>query len=273
MDRIEAGEGFTEMPFSAVEVVAMARGRGLEVQFELGGKHSGAFTGTAVEHLIDQGRRWLDAGALRLVVEARVESAQGVGLFDSEGNFNARFADRFAAAFGHEVLVFEAPEQAKPVCFAESFRTERPPFQRAGSRNCCASKSTVAGFTRMHSRTITCDPACPLRRRVEMAARVVIDCFPASVKQYVADHVIVVVDVIRATTTAVTSVTLVRPLCRRFGGCGIPDCREAPESSHGRRELGGTLAPGFEINNSPSELADRSTSIGPPCSYLRPAPS
>jgi len=34
--------------------------------------------------LIEQGQRWLDAGATQLVIEAR-ESARGVGLFDEKG--------------------------------------------------------------------------------------------------------------------------------------------------------------------------------------------
>src|SRR5437764_8424102 len=61
--RIECGEGFTDMPLPAADVVGMAVGRGLEVQFELGKKHTGAFTAAVVRELIDQGRRWLDAGA------------------------------------------------------------------------------------------------------------------------------------------------------------------------------------------------------------------
>jgi phosphosulfolactate synthase len=50
-----------------------------------------------------------------LVVEGR-ESARGVGLFDDEGKFNASFADRFANAFGFNVVIFEAPN--KPSQFA-----------------------------------------------------------------------------------------------------------------------------------------------------------
>src|SRR5262245_50197903 len=79
--RIECGEGFTDMPLSAREVLRMAEARGLEVQFELGKKHGGAFSTDTAGQLIEQGRRWLDAGAQELVVEAR-ESAKGVGLFD-----------------------------------------------------------------------------------------------------------------------------------------------------------------------------------------------
>jgi phosphosulfolactate synthase len=108
--RIECGEGFTDMPLPPAQVVKMAQQRGLEVQFELGKKHTGAFNEDVVRGLIDQGKRWLDAGALQLVVEAR-ESARGVGLFDDDGNFNAAFADRFASAFGLDIVLFEAPNK------------------------------------------------------------------------------------------------------------------------------------------------------------------
>ncbi len=113
--RIECGEGFTDMPLPARDVMRMAEERGLDVQFELGKKHAGAFTEETVRGLIEQGQRWLDAGALQLVVEAR-ESAKGVGLFDDEGKFNRAFADRFAQAFGLETVIFEAPN--KPSQFA-----------------------------------------------------------------------------------------------------------------------------------------------------------
>lgn len=108
--RIECGEGFTDMPLAPATVVKMAHERGLEVQFELGKKHTGAFNESAVEQLIEQGKRWLDAGALQLVVEAR-ESACGVGLFDDTGKFNSAFADRFAKAFGLDIVLFEAPNK------------------------------------------------------------------------------------------------------------------------------------------------------------------
>lgn len=113
--RIECGQGFTDMPLPAAEVVTMAQQRGLEVQFELGKKHSGAFDAAVMSELLEQGRRWLDAGAIELVIEAR-ESASEVGLFDAAGNLNRAFADRFANAFGLRTVAFEAPN--KPSQFA-----------------------------------------------------------------------------------------------------------------------------------------------------------
>ena len=115
MTRIEAGAGFTDMPVAPTEVVRMARERGLEVQFELGKKHEGAFDTDVVAGLIDLGRSWLDAGAAQLVIEAR-ESAQSVGLFDAGGKLNAEYAERFVDAFGLETAIFEAP--TKPSQFA-----------------------------------------------------------------------------------------------------------------------------------------------------------
>lgn len=115
LTRIECGEGFTDMPLQPSAVLAMAGERGLDVQFELGKKHGGSFTEDVVGGLIEQGRRWLDAGALQIVVEGR-ESADEVGLFRSGGALNRSQADRFAEAFGLELVCFEAP--TKPSQFA-----------------------------------------------------------------------------------------------------------------------------------------------------------
>jgi phosphosulfolactate synthase len=113
--RIECGEGFTDLLLQPDDVIRLAYGRGLEVQFELGKKHTGAFLDSVVEQLIEQGRRWIGAGARQLVLEAR-ESACGVGLFDEQGNLNCSYADRFAKAFGLGMITFEAPN--KPSQFA-----------------------------------------------------------------------------------------------------------------------------------------------------------
>ena len=112
---IEAGEGFTDQTLDPREIIGMAEERGLEVQFEVGKKHGGTFTDDVVGELIDQGKRWLDAGAKKIVVEGR-ESAENVGLFDAHGKVNAGFAERFVAAYGIDQTIFEAPN--KPSQFA-----------------------------------------------------------------------------------------------------------------------------------------------------------
>jgi phosphosulfolactate synthase len=121
--RIECGEGFTELNLPAPTVVQMAAARGLEVQFELGKKHGGAFTDQVVRDLIRLGQAWLDAGARQLIVEAR-ESARGVGLFDESGVFNAPLADQLVAAFGHGTVVFEAPDKRSQFALLDHFGAE-----------------------------------------------------------------------------------------------------------------------------------------------------
>jgi phosphosulfolactate synthase len=118
--RIEAGQGFTDTALDAGKVVAMTQERGLDLQFELGSKHAGAFTPAMVDGLVEQGRRWLQAGAVELVIEAR-ESARGVGLFDGEGRFDPRLAERFAEAFGLDRVVFEAPTKASQFTLLDHF--------------------------------------------------------------------------------------------------------------------------------------------------------
>ena len=94
----------------------MADERGLEVQFELGKKHDGAFTADVVDGLIEQGQRWLDAGAHQVVIEAR-ESAQSASAASTRtAGSTPPYADRFATAFGLAACMFEAPN--KPSQFA-----------------------------------------------------------------------------------------------------------------------------------------------------------
>jgi phosphosulfolactate synthase len=121
--RIEAGQGFTDMPLSPRVVIAMARERGLTVQFELGKKHDGAFAEDVVADLVAQGQSWLDAGAEEIVVEAR-ESARGIGLFDDGGILNRAFADRFVATFGLERVTFEAPNKPSQFALIDHFGRE-----------------------------------------------------------------------------------------------------------------------------------------------------
>jgi phosphosulfolactate synthase len=120
VDRVEAGEGFTRLKRSPREYTRLAERYGLSVQMELGEKHGGAFTPDVVSELIDNGHRWLDAGAKAIVVEAR-ESAQQVGLFDDSGKLNFEAAEAFASAFGMENTIFEAPNKRSQFDFLRHF--------------------------------------------------------------------------------------------------------------------------------------------------------
>jgi len=121
--RVECGAGFTPLRLEPCDLIAMARERGLEVQFELGQKFGGSFTRHTVDGLIDAGRRWLDAGARQLVVEAR-ESARGIGLFGAAGGLSRRLADRFAHVFGLAAVTFEAPTKASQFALLDHFGPE-----------------------------------------------------------------------------------------------------------------------------------------------------
>jgi phosphosulfolactate synthase len=118
--RIECGEGFTTLSMRSEDIVRMAHARGLAVQFEVGKKHEGALTEQTLVDAIELGRAWLGAGAEQLVVEAR-ESARDVGAFDQHGELNRAFVDRFAEAFGLDMVIFEAPTKPSQFTFLEHF--------------------------------------------------------------------------------------------------------------------------------------------------------
>jgi phosphosulfolactate synthase len=120
VDRIEAGEGFTDQSMVPRDIISLAGQRGLEVQYEAGKKHDGTFTSEIVEALVVEGKRWLDAGAKVIVIEGR-ESAQDVGLFDDRGRVNARFAERFVEGLGMDYVCFEAPNKSSQFALMNHF--------------------------------------------------------------------------------------------------------------------------------------------------------
>src|SRR5438552_9334158 len=96
-----------------------------------------------------------------------------------------------------------------------------------------------------------------------MRKTVVIDCFPESLVSYRKGYAIVAVDVIRATTTAVTTVALGR---RCFP---VPSLDAAvPLAARLTNpllvgELGGSMPYGFDLNNSPAALESRTDTHRP----------
>lgn len=90
-----------------------------------------------------------------------------------------------------------------------------------------------------------------------MSKTVTIDCFPESAQRYCESHAVVVIDVIRATTTAVTAVHLGR---RCYA---VPSIEAAlPLAARLQDpllagELGGNMPYGFDLTNSPAHIAQR----------------
>jgi 2-phosphosulfolactate phosphatase len=86
---------------------------------------------------------------------------------------------------------------------------------------------------------------------------VAIDCFASSVAQYSDGHAIVAVDVIRATTVAVTAVASGR---RCVVARGLDDAfalRDRLGNAVLAGELAGTMPDGFDMNNSTADIAAR----------------
>lgn len=89
-----------------------------------------------------------------------------------------------------------------------------------------------------------------------MRPSVVIDCFPASVSKYVDEYAIVAIDVIRATTSAMTAVLAGR---RCFPAPTLEDAlqlRRRLGDALLAGELNGDVPAGFDLNNSPAQLAE-----------------
>jgi 2-phosphosulfolactate phosphatase len=96
-----------------------------------------------------------------------------------------------------------------------------------------------------------------------MSETVVIDCFPSNVVRYAPDHAIVAVDVIRATTVAVTAVAEGR---RCFAAADLADAFALRDRIGGALLAGeqkGDMPVGFDLNNSPADLVLRSDGARP----------
>ncbi len=119
-DGVECGAGFTDPRISAQEVVRMAARRGLQVEYEVGKKHCGEFDLEGLRDLLEEGRRWLGAGARTLVIEAR-ESAAGIGIFGTGGRLNSELAERIVTELGLSSVVFEAPSKASQFALLDHF--------------------------------------------------------------------------------------------------------------------------------------------------------
>lgn len=100
-----------------------------------------------------------------------------------------------------------------------------------------------------------------------MKYSVVIDCFPESALRYGPGYAVVAVDVIRATTTIATAVSMGR---RCFPVASLDAARRLSARLRDpllAGEIGGVIPRGFELNNSPAELALR-TDISRPLILL-----
>ncbi len=191
--------------------------------------------------------------------EAR-ESACGVGLFDDRGQLNTSFAERFVEAFGFDTVVFEAPNKSSQFALLNHFGN-RVRLCNVRTRGTAASRdlSTRSAFGCLRTRQSETFPPGNggMISKNNMKKWVSIASFTDGVQDYSEDVATVAIDVIRATTTAVTAIASGRR-CYPVSSVG-----EAIEMSHMLEnpllvgELGGDMPPGFDITNSPAKLAQR----------------
>src|SRR5690242_2392437 len=90
-----------------------------------------------------------------------------------------------------------------------------------------------------------------------MQKTVVIDCFPESANHYLNGYAIVAIDVVRATTTAITAVASGRrcfPVPTLEAAFALAKRLRDPLLAGEQR---GAMPPGFHINNSPSDIIAR----------------
>jgi len=90
-----------------------------------------------------------------------------------------------------------------------------------------------------------------------MKGTIVIDSFPESADRYRNQYAIVVIDVIRATTTATTAISMGRrvfPARTTDEAARIASTLEHPLMAG---ELGGNMPFGFDVTNSPAQIAER----------------
>ncbi len=91
-----------------------------------------------------------------------------------------------------------------------------------------------------------------------MANTVVIDCFPESVARYRTGYAVIAIDVVRATTTAITAVAGGRRCFLVLSVEAAFDLAAKLDDPLLVGEQGGVMPAGFDINNSPAVLAVRS---------------
>lgn len=95
----------------------------------------------------------------------------------------------------------------------------------------------------------------PPTHRANGSRTVVIDCFPESLARYRTGHAVVAVDVIRATTTAVTAVAGGWPCFPVASIEAALELGQRVENALLTGELGGHKPYGFHLSNSPAQLA------------------
>lgn len=119
-DLAEVSNGVHPMTSSEkVSLVRRALDAGLGVWSEVGRKDPEEDARLSVEQRIDMAHRELEAGAERVVLEARESGTSGI--YDSSGRPHRELITRLVEGIGAERLVFEAPRKDQQVWLIQGF--------------------------------------------------------------------------------------------------------------------------------------------------------
>jgi len=120
MTRIECGFRIMNESHRPQAIVRAAAVRELQVQYELRRQPTGLSLWSALDSLIDDGKEWIEAGAVQLIVKA-FEGTSRSGLFNYGGELNIYYADQFAKTFGLHSIMFEAPDAQSQFSLLDHF--------------------------------------------------------------------------------------------------------------------------------------------------------
>ena len=235
-EMVEVSNGVHPMsPEEKVGIIRLARAAGFRVWSEVGRKDPGEDARIPVADRLSAIERELDAGADKVVLEARESGT--VGIYDERGVPAEELIDRIVERVDVGCLVFEAPRKAQQVWMIRELGREvnlgnvRPEDAVAVATLRLGLRGDT--FADVHLRGV------PVF--VDMGANGALEARKRG-------GVIVMIDALRASATIVTALemgmTSVRPVL------SIADC--VGDVTAGER--GGRKLPGLDHGNSPSEL-------------------
>ena len=231
-DSVECGEGFTDLPIAPEEVARLVAQRGLGLEFELGKKHAGAFDDGWVDELVELGRRWLGIGARSGHRRGSRERSRGRALRRARpAAGHLRRAVRRRLRVPRRGL--RGSHQVESVRPAGALRAGQVRLANVRLEELLQSGDLPAraAFGRLRDGSM----AEPARTFPDVSETVAIDFSPERATTHGEGAAIIAVDVIRATTTAVTGVVLGRDCYPRAVDRGRGAARGTAAATAARR--------------------------------------
>ncbi len=121
LDHVEISDGTIELPHEQkIALIRRLVAEGFTVLSEVGSKDDARIMAPYV--WVDQIQRELEAGAWKVIAEARESGTAGI--YRADGEVRMGLIDEIAHAIPPERLLFEAPQKAQQVWFLRRFGTE-----------------------------------------------------------------------------------------------------------------------------------------------------